>query len=146
MTYSMFNNKSILITGGTVRVAIKSDVTYTFGRAIGLGSARVGGRAMVKTIGDLLPIAVLRPVFRSPRRYGAGPGTTTRRVRVRQLLPGAFAMIVGAALITAPLGVTRHFYPDTGWALTSLAWLALALGAVHVALTFYSERIRARRN
>ena len=56
----------IVISGGEVRVAIKSDVTYTFGRTIGLGSARVGGRAMVKTIGDLLPIAV--------RHYINAPG------------------------------------------------------------------------
>jgi hypothetical protein len=48
----------ILISGGEVRVAIRSDVGYTFGRVIGLGSNRVGGRAMVKTVGDLLPIAV----------------------------------------------------------------------------------------
>lgn len=56
----------IVISGGVVRVAIKSDVTYTFGRTIGLGSARVGGRAMVKTVGDLLPIAV--------RHYINAPG------------------------------------------------------------------------
>ena len=56
----------ILISGGDVRVAIKSDVNYTFGRVIGLGSARVGGRARVKTVGDLLPIAV--------RHYINAPG------------------------------------------------------------------------
>ena len=56
----------ILISGGDVRVAIKSDVTYTFGRVVGLGSARVGGRARVKTVGDLLPIAV--------RHYINAPG------------------------------------------------------------------------
>jgi hypothetical protein len=56
----------VLITGGEVRVAIKSDVNYTFGRSIGLGSARVGGKAKVKTVGDLLPIAV--------RHYINAPG------------------------------------------------------------------------
>jgi hypothetical protein len=56
----------IAITGGEVRVAIRSDVHYTFGRVVGLGSTRVGGRAMVKTIGDLLPIAV--------RHYINAPG------------------------------------------------------------------------
>jgi putative Flp pilus-assembly TadE/G-like protein len=56
----------VLISGGDVRVAIKSDVNYTFGRVIGLGSARVGGRARVKTVGDLLPIAV--------RHYINAPG------------------------------------------------------------------------
>ncbi len=57
----------ILITaGGDVRVAIKSDVTYTFGRVIGLGSAVVSGQARVATKGDLLPIAV--------RHYVNAPG------------------------------------------------------------------------
>lgn len=58
----------VLITGGEVRVAIKSDVNYTFGRSIGLGSARVGGKAKVKTVGDLLPIAV-RHYINAPGPY-----------------------------------------------------------------------------
>ena len=56
----------ILISGGDVRVAIKSDVSYTFGRAVGMTSAVVGGKALVKTKGDLLPIAV--------RHYINAPG------------------------------------------------------------------------
>jgi Flp pilus assembly protein TadG len=57
----------VLITsGGDVRVAVKSDVTYTFGRVIGLGSAVIGGQARVATKGDLLPIAV--------RHYINAPG------------------------------------------------------------------------
>jgi hypothetical protein len=56
----------VLISGGDVRVAIRSDVTYTFGRVIGLGSAMIGGQARVKTKGDLLPIAV--------RHYINAPG------------------------------------------------------------------------
>jgi hypothetical protein len=56
----------ILISGGEVRVAIKSDVGYTFGRVVGFGTNRVGGRARVKTVGDLLPIAV--------RHYVNAPG------------------------------------------------------------------------
>ena len=59
-------SSGILISGGDVRVAIKSDVTYTFGRAVGLTSAVVGGKALVKTKGDLLPIAV--------RHYINAPG------------------------------------------------------------------------
>jgi Flp pilus assembly protein TadG len=58
----------ILITSGQVRVAIRSDVTYTFGRAIGLGDARIGAQARVDTIGDLLPIAV--------RHFINAPGPT----------------------------------------------------------------------
>ena len=57
----------VLITSsGDVRVAVKSDVTYTFGRVIGLGSAVVSGQARVATKGDLLPIAV--------RHYVNAPG------------------------------------------------------------------------
>lgn len=48
----------ILITGADVRVAVRSDVNYTFGRAVGLVDARIGAQAMVRTLGDLLPIAV----------------------------------------------------------------------------------------
>ena len=54
---------------GDVRVAIKSDVSYTFGRVIGLGTAVVGGQARVKTKGDLLPIAV-RHYVNAPGPYG----------------------------------------------------------------------------
>ena len=57
----------ILITsGGDVRVAVRGDVSYTFGRVIGLGSAVVAGQARVATKGDLLPIAV--------RHYINAPG------------------------------------------------------------------------
>jgi hypothetical protein len=59
-------SSGILISGGDVRVAIRSDVIYTFGRVIGLTSAVVGGKALVKTKGDLLPIAV--------RHYINAPG------------------------------------------------------------------------
>jgi Flp pilus assembly protein TadG len=56
----------ILISGGDIRVAVRSDVSYTFGRVIGLGTAMVGGTAHVKGVGDLLPIAV--------RHYLNAPG------------------------------------------------------------------------
>ena len=56
----------ILISGGDIRVAVRSDVSYTFGRVVGLGTAVVGGQARVKTVGDLLPIAV--------RHYINAPG------------------------------------------------------------------------
>jgi Flp pilus assembly protein TadG len=63
----VYLTSGVLITSsGDVRVAVKSDVTYTFGRTIGLGSAVIGGQARVKTKGDLLPIAV--------RHYLNAPG------------------------------------------------------------------------
>ena len=51
-----------------MRVAIKSDVGYTFGRVVGLGSTVVGGQARVATKGDLLPIAV-RHYINAPGPY-----------------------------------------------------------------------------
>jgi hypothetical protein len=63
----LYLTSGVLITsGGDVRVAVKSDVTYTFGRTIGLGSAVIGGQARVATKGDLLPIAI--------RHYINAPG------------------------------------------------------------------------
>ena len=56
----------ILISGGEIRVAVRSDVTYTFGRAIGLGDNRILGQARVRTNGDLIPVAV--------RHYVNAPG------------------------------------------------------------------------
>ncbi len=59
----------ILITGTDVRVAIQSNVEYTFGRALGFDTAEVGGRARVKSAGDLLPIVV--------RHYINAPGPSS---------------------------------------------------------------------
>ena len=59
-------SSGVLISGGDVRVAVKSDVSYTFGRVVGMSSAIVGGKALVATKGDLLPIAV--------RHYINAPG------------------------------------------------------------------------
>ena len=77
-------SSGVLISGGDVRVAVKSDVTYTFGRVVGMSSAIVGGKALVATKGDLLPIAV--------RHYINAPGSVRRCGRpVRwehQPLPG----------------------------------------------------------
>ena len=61
-------SSGVLISGGDVRVAVRSDVTYTFGRVVGLGTNRVGGQARVKTVGDLLPIAV-RHYINAPGPY-----------------------------------------------------------------------------
>ncbi len=59
----------ILITGSEVRVAVQSDVNYTFGRAAGLTNNTIGGQARVATNGDMLPIAV--------RHYINAPGDNT---------------------------------------------------------------------
>ena len=50
----------ILVTGGTVRVAVENTVPYTFARILGFTDNTVGARAMVRLEGDLLPIAVRR--------------------------------------------------------------------------------------
>lgn len=63
---AQYLTSGVLISGGDIRVAVTSEVTYTFGRVIGLGTNTIGGQARVKTIGDLLPIAV--------RHYISAPG------------------------------------------------------------------------
>ncbi len=63
----VYLSSGILIdSSGNVRVAIKSNVGYTFGRVVGMGTAVVGGQARVATKGDLLPVAV--------RHYINAPG------------------------------------------------------------------------
>jgi hypothetical protein len=59
----------ILINGSEIRVAVKSNVSYTFGRVVGFDTNAIGGRAKVNTNGDLLPIAI--------RHYLNAPGPTT---------------------------------------------------------------------
>ncbi len=56
----------VLISGCDVRVAVRSNVGYTFGRIVGLATNTIGGRAHVKCQGDLLPIAI--------RHYLNAPG------------------------------------------------------------------------
>jgi Flp pilus assembly protein TadG len=60
----------VLIDGSEVRVAVQSDVGYTFGRVIGLGSNTIGGQAQVNTNGDLLPI-VVRHYINAPGPYAS---------------------------------------------------------------------------
>lgn len=50
----------IVISGGTIRVAITNAIGYTFGRVIGLGNQPITAQAMARLQGDLLPIAVRR--------------------------------------------------------------------------------------
>lgn len=90
-------SSGILITGGEVRVAVRSDVNYTFGRAIGLGNARIGAQARVKTIGDLLPIAV--------RHYLNAPGPFAGAVSPCDGNPNQFQDLVATAN-TSCLGST----------------------------------------
>lgn len=59
----------ILVSSGDVRVAVRTNVSYTFGRIAGLDTQQVGGRAHVTLSGDLLPIAV--------RHYLNAPGPTS---------------------------------------------------------------------
>ncbi len=107
----------ILITsGGDVRVAVKSDVTYTFGRVIGLGSAIIGGQARVKSIGDLLPIAV--------RHYINAPGPFAGAVSPCDGNPNQFQDLVATAN-TSCLGSTTdaslRSTPSPGAAFNSAA-------------------------
>lgn len=59
----------ILISGGSVRVAVRNTIPYTFGRAVGLDTNMIVAQARVRFEGNLLPIAV--------RRYIKAPGSNT---------------------------------------------------------------------
>jgi Putative Flp pilus-assembly TadE/G-like len=63
----------ILITGQEVRVAVQSQVGYTFGRIVGLTSNTITGQARVVLQGRLLPIAVRN--FINPSGPNAGATT-----------------------------------------------------------------------
>jgi Flp pilus assembly protein TadG len=87
----------ILMSGSDVRVAISSDVTYTFGRAVGFGSNTISVQARVRTVGDLLPIAV--------RHYVNAPGPYTGAVSPCDGNPNHFQDLVSTAN-TSCLGST----------------------------------------
>ena len=48
----------ILFSSGTIRVAVRNTIPYTFGRAVGLNTNTIIAQARVKFEGNLLPIAV----------------------------------------------------------------------------------------
>lgn len=79
----------ILISGSDVRVAVRSDVSYTFGRAVGFGSNTITAQARVRTVGDLLPIAV--------RHYINAPGPTIGAVAPCDGNANAFQDLVATA-------------------------------------------------
>ena len=58
----------ILFSGGSVRVAVRDRIPYTFGRAIGFDQRMIVGRAQVAFNGNLLPIAV-RNYVNAPARH-----------------------------------------------------------------------------
>jgi putative Flp pilus-assembly TadE/G-like protein len=60
----------LLVTGSEIRVAVQSDVGYTFARVIGFDTNTIIARARVRTIGDMLPIAV-RHFINAPGPGGA---------------------------------------------------------------------------
>lgn len=85
----------ILISGCDVRVAVRSNVGYTFGRIVGLTTNTIGGRAHVECQGDLLPIAV--------RHYVNAPGPNAVVTTPCTDDPGQFLDLV-ATVDTSCLG------------------------------------------
>ena len=59
----------ILVSGASVRVAVRNTIPYTFGRAVGLDTNMIVAQARVRFDGKLLPIAV--------RQYIKAPGSNT---------------------------------------------------------------------
>jgi hypothetical protein len=62
----------ILVTSNEVRVAVRNNIDFTFGRVVGLDQTEVSARARAGTEGGLLPIAV-REYLQAP---GPEPGAT----------------------------------------------------------------------
>jgi hypothetical protein len=62
----------ILFTGNEVRVAVQNAINYSFGRAVGLSSSTMRGQARVKSVANILPVAV--------RRYVNAPGPATTNI------------------------------------------------------------------
>ena len=69
----------ILIAGGSVRVAVRNPIPYTFGRAVGLDSQTVTARSRVAFNGNLLPIAVRNFVNAPGSNAGAAPCVDDQR-------------------------------------------------------------------
>ena len=95
----------ILISGMDVRVAIQSQVTYTFGRALGFETNLVGGRARVRAAGDLLPIAIRHYVNASGPYDPIAPcpdGETTFRDLISTANTACLGSVSDASLRTAP--------------------------------------------
>lgn len=92
----------------------------------------------------LLIGAIIRHLARL-RLHGlpAAKGHGARRW-ARALLPGLAFLAVGAGLLAAPLGLARHFYPDGGWAVTVIAYLAAIWGVTRLGLGVLAMR-RNRR-
>lgn len=59
----------ILVSGASVRVAVRNTIPYTFGRAVGLDTNMIVAQARARFDGELLPIAV--------RQYIKAPGSNT---------------------------------------------------------------------
>jgi hypothetical protein len=65
----LYLTNGILFNGTDVRVAVQNSINYSFGRAVGLTSNIIRGQARVRTMANILPIAV--------RRYVNSPGPAT---------------------------------------------------------------------
>jgi Flp pilus assembly protein TadG len=96
----------IVISGSDVRVAVQSDVGYTFGRAIGLSTNTIVARARARTNGDMLPIAVRHYINAPGPTVGAAAPCTTNMNSFHDLIATSDTSCLGtstdASLRTTP--------------------------------------------
>ena len=95
----------ILISGTDVRVAVQSQVSYTFGRALGFDATPIGGRARVRAAGDLLPIAIRHYVNAAGPYDPTSPcpdGESTFRDLISTANTACLGSVTDGSLRTAP--------------------------------------------
>ena len=124
--------------------------------SLGLAHLLVGRELPPDTAGPLLTLVVpllswalvaaivglaLRFVRRNRRDTATGRSSRPERSWRQTVLCAAGYLTLGIApALMLPLGTVRHFYPDVGWALTALAYLATTWAIARTALIGMTHR------
>ena len=113
----LYLTNGILFSGGEVRVAVQNAINYSFGRAVGLSASTIRGQARVKSMANMLPIAV--------RRYVNAPGPATTNttapcaVNENQFLD--FFATANTACLGTETNSALRFEPNAGNAFDSVS-------------------------
>ena len=112
----VYLTNGILISGCDVRVAVRTQVDYLFGRAIGLGAGEIGAQARTRCDGNLMPIAVRRFLNAPGPNAGATSPCSDNLLQFVDVFATAYTACLGTdadgSLRTAP-GPGAAFDPVT---------------------------------